>query len=437
MKPGLNQNAKLIFALIAVGALARLILATRLSPLLIDPSYTDSARDILTFHFRALGDRAPTYPLLLALCGNNFHVVWLVQSLLGIAASVMIFDMAFRYTGRGSVALATGILSSLIRDPLIWEAYIATEALAGFLLVACFWLTMKIEESPGASGWKVGALGAVLALGGLNRPLMLCVIPVFFIFLFPSLRPAQIFSSQNLRNAAVFAAPIAVLVFGWCGFNYANSGFFSPTTRAGQQLMDPVTPYVQLAPDKYAVLRDVWLKNSARPHDVQEGIYEDSLPELEQRTGESEAQISHELAGLAMYLNFHHPLLWLRRAEDSWMQFWGEPTPAETQWPQGKREELTGFASPLIQFLIRQLMGVFLVLSLLSIPLAMFGKKVFSKFEYLIFAVCLWISVFSAFTEYGDNHRFSIPCLPMMMYVVVTWGWKCVTAVSTKPFPEA
>ena len=105
MKPGLNQNAKLICALVAVGALVRLILATRLSPLLIDPSYTDSARDILTFHFRALGDRAPTYPLLLALCGNNFHVVWLVQSLLGIAASVIFrHGLSVHRTGCGRAA---------------------------------------------------------------------------------------------------------------------------------------------------------------------------------------------------------------------------------------------------------------------------------------------------------------------------------------------
>ena len=111
----------------------------------------------------------------------------------------------------------------------------------------------------------------------------------------------------------------------------------------------------------------------------------------------------------------------------------GEPTPAETRWPQGKREELTGIRLATDSVFGSAVDGRVSGLSLLSIPIAVSGKKVFTKFEYLIFAVCLWVLVFSAFTEYGDNHRFSIPCLPIMMYVVVTWGWKCVTAMSTKP----
>jgi hypothetical protein len=77
-------------------------------------------------------------------------------------------------------------------------------------------------------------------------------------------------------------------------------------------------------------------------------------------------------------------------------------------------------------------MAFFLVLALFSFPCAFFRLRVFTKFEYLIFAITLWVSVFAAFTEFGDNHRFSVPFLPLIVYIVLTWGWKCITSISTK-----
>ena len=59
--------------------------------------------------------------------------------------------------------------------------------------------------------------------------------------------------------------------------------------------------------------------------------------------GKSRAEVSHDLTQLALYLDIHHPLLFLRRAEDGWMQFWGEASPAETSgrkklaWSHGFR----------------------------------------------------------------------------------------------------
>lgn len=418
--------------LLAVGVLVRLLLMTRLRPSLVDPSYIDAARHILHLDFRALGDRTPLYPLLLAMCGLNYWVVWVVQSILGLAASLMIFDMALRRTRHGPCALIVGLACSLIRDVLLFESYLATETLASFLLVASLWLITRAEGTSESKMWYPLGVGSILALAGLNRPLMLCLIPVYYSFMVPIWPPANILRRDGIKKTLLFAVPVIVLVFGWCGFNYLKSGFFSPTTRAGQQLMDQVTPYVELAPDKFAVLRDVWLQNRQHPHDVQEGIFDESLPEIERRTGKSQVQVSRELTYLALYLEVHHPLLCLRRAEDGWMQFWGEASPAEVNWPQDTRLGLTGFAGPLAEFLIHKVMAVFLVLALFSFPCALFRLRVFTKFEYLIFAITLWVSVFAAFTEFGDNHRFSVPFLPLIVYIVLTWGWKCITSISTK-----
>lgn len=427
-----NRHTKEVWVLLGIGVLVRLFLFVRLHPLLVDPSYTDAARNILQLHFRALGDRTPLYPMLLAVCGVNYEAVWIAQSFLGIAVSLMIFDMALRHTHRGSVALIVALACSLIRDVLIYESYIATETLAAFLVVTSLWLVARADGTGESKMWYPLGVGATLALGGLNRPLMLCLIPVYYCFMVPIWPLANILRPESIKKTLLFALPVIVFVFGWCGFNYFNSGFFSPTTRAGQQLMDQTTPYVELAPDKFAVLRDVWLKNRQHPHDVQEELFEESLPEIESRTGKSRAEVSRELTHLALYLEVHHPLLCLRRAEDGWLQFWGTASPAETQWPQETRLGVTGFIGPLAEFLVRETMGCFLLLALISFPCGFFRLRVFTKFEYLVFAIVLWVSVFAALTEFGDNNRFSLPFLPVIMYVVLTWSWKCVTSISTK-----
>jgi hypothetical protein len=340
----------------------------------------------------------------------------------------MVFDLAFRLTRHGASALLIALACSLIRDVLLWERAIATEALASFLLVVSFWLITRGEGSGEYKAWYPLVVGLTVAFAGLNRPLMLCLIPVYYFFLVPLWPPSNILRGQVGKKSLLFAVPVVTLVLGWCAFNYFNSGFFTPTTRAGQQLMDPVTPYVELAPEKFGVLRDVWVKNRPHFHDVQEDLFNESLPEIQRRTGKSQAQVSRELAHLAVYLQVHHPLLCLRQAEDGWMQFWGAFSAGDLTWPPELRMKLTGFISPMIEFLIRQGVALFLVLALLSLPLALLRLQVFSKSDHLVFALALWCSVFAALAEFGDNRRFLVPFLPLIFYVVLTCGWRWLTS---------
>src|SRR5208282_2309404 len=111
----------------------------------VDVSYVQTAQAILRFNFHALGDRVPVYPLFVALCGLNPHGIWLGQSLLGVAASLMIFDMTFRRTRHGLYSLLVGLACSLIPDVLVFESSLMTEALTGFLLVASVWLISRYD----------------------------------------------------------------------------------------------------------------------------------------------------------------------------------------------------------------------------------------------------------------------------------------------------
>jgi 4-amino-4-deoxy-L-arabinose transferase-like glycosyltransferase len=428
-----NQSGygRYLLALVALGALARLLLMTCVHPYstspMLEDSYLQTANDILRLHFRALGDRVPIYPLLVALCGVNPRAVWNVQAILDIAASILIFDMVYRQTRRKPFALTVGLVCSVIPELLLYEFSVLTEILTNFILVTTFWLISRWNDRAECRTSYPLALGTLAAVAGLTRPLMLCLVPVYFCFLVPPWRPRQFVRRGSIRKALAYAAPVVVLVLGWCTFNYFNNGYFTPTIRSGQQLMDQVDPYVYLAPDRFATLRDAWLESRQKFNPsgglTSEEVYEGVLPLMQRRTGETAAQVSHDLTSLALYMEAHYPAQSLRRAELGWIQFWGQPSSDEFSWPPDGKVRLTAFVMVMTNFLLREIKGAFLLLALLSLPCALLRPGLFAKYEYLLFAVALWISIFAAFTEYGDNRRFCMPLYMLIIYVVSVRAW--------------
>jgi hypothetical protein len=85
----------------------------------------------------------------------------------------------------------------------------------------------------------------------------------------------------------------------------------------------------------------------------------------------------------------------------------------------------------MVNFLVREVEAVFLVLALLSIPCALFYPKAFTKLEYLTFAIALWVSVFAAFTEFGENRRYCVPFYMLIIYTLLTRVWLWITATSS------
>lgn len=434
-----DKFGRYAWVLVVLGICARLpaMILPGHSPLMvyIDSTYIQAAQDILRFNIHALGFRVPVYPMLIALCGAKPRVIWLAQSALGVAASWMIFDMAFRRTHQGLYSLLVGLACSLAPEVLVYESSIMSEALTNFLLVTSLWLMTRFDGDGESDILYPLGLGSVVAWTGLTRPLMLCLVPVYFCFLAPLWPPTKILPRAAIKRTLAFAFPVIVFIFGWCGLVYLNTGFFTPTTVAGHDLMDQVDPYVDLAPDRFAVLRDAWLQSreqlkyslnrNASP------VFDASVAELERRTGKTQAQISREYQSLGLYLQIHHPLLCLRRAEQGWMQFWGAPTLDEVEWPTISAVSLGESLMTMTSFLVREVEGAFLLLALFSLPCALVHYKVFTKLEYLIFSIALWVSVFAAFMEYGENRRFCVPFYMLIVYTLLTRGWLWIAAASS------
>jgi hypothetical protein len=435
-----DKFGRYALVLVAIGALGRLpaITLPGHSPILVyfDGSYIQSAQYLLTLNFHAMGKRVPVYPLLVALCGLNPRVIWLAQSILGIAASLMIFQMAFRRTRHGLFSLLVGLACSLAPEVLVYESSVMTETLTSFLLVTTLWFITRHDEDGEGKIWYPLGVGLLVAMTCLTHPLMICLAPVYFFFLTPFWPPTKILQRAAIKRTLAFALPVVVLVLSWCGFVYLNSGFFTPTTAAGHNVMDQVDPYVELAPEQFAVLREEWILSRLRsqhfPNKNACPVFDGAVPEVQKRTGQSQAQVWHEYQSLAFYLEVHHPLLFFRRAEQGWMRFWGEPTLDETEWPDVSTVNPGELMMTLSDFMVREVKAVFLVLALLSIPCALVRLKAFTKLEYLTFAMVLWVSVFSSLTEFGENRRFCVPFYMLILYTLLTRCWLWISAASSQ-----
>jgi len=435
-----DKFGRYALVLLVLGVLGRLpgLIVPGHIPILVyfDGSYIQAARDILSSNIHALGIRTPVYPLLIALCGLNPWVICLAQSILGVASSLMIFEMAFRRTHHALFSLLIGIACSLTPEVLVYESSVMTEALTNFLLVASLWLITRYDRDGETNIWYPMALGITVALAGLTRPLMLCLVPVYFLFLAPPWRPAQILHREYIKKALSFVLPAVVIIFGWCGLIYFNTGSFTPTTLAGHNLMDQVDPYVELAPERFAVLRDAWIEarsyNKHFPNRNANPVFDGAVPEVERQTGKTKTEVWHEYQSLALYLATHHPLIYLRRAEQGWIQFWSEPTLDEVVWPDVSTITPGQILMTLMDFLVREVEAVFLILALISLPCALVRLKVFTKLEYLTFAIALWVSVFASLTEYGENRRFCVPFYMLIVYTLMTRAWIWISAASSQ-----
>lgn len=404
-------------------------------------TYLQAAHDILHRNFQALGARVPLYPLFVLMCGQSPRAIWIAQSILGIATSLLIYSMAFRRARHAQFSLLVALAGSLAPEVLAYESSIMTETLTTFLLVLALWLFSRFDPGEKSRLFFPLALGVLVGLMALTRPLMICLLPVFFLFLVPVWPLSTWLRRDTLIRAAAFALPAMALILSWCALVYRNSGSFSPTTLAGHNLMDQVDPWVDLAPPQYAVLRDTWIKHRERnrnsPTKNVNPVFDESVPEVVAKTGWSTARASHEFQSMAIYLILHHPGLYLRRAEQGWIQFWAEPTRDEVVLPDVGSVTPAEFLLTFSDFMVQEVKAVFLVLALISLPCALLHDRIFSKLEYLIFTLALWVSIFAALTEYGENRRFCVPFYMLIVYTLMTRGWIWVRAASSRGSSDA
>jgi len=363
------------------------------------------------------GEKPPLYPLFLLLCGLNNYAVWMVQSILGILISVMLYLITFQQSRSSLLSFIVGLLHSLNIDQLYFESAIMTETLATFFTLLSLFLLIYLLKKSTLKFFEVLVLGIIVSVAGLIRSNLLFLGILFFLILSFHLVKLRSSLLPGIKYLTVYLLPFLVIIGGWGSLMKLNSGHFTTTTMMGYNLCNSIGDIIEYASDDYQPLKDIYLKYRDQQKEAaspREPIIFVLIPTMQKVTGLSYSDLSNRLVGLFLDVVSRHPLLYLKTVAASWIKFWNIP-----------RYDIKISAFESIFTKVYSLEIFFLVISnyLFFILIGYYCLQIFTRnlilsfYDGLFALVVLGASITSALFEYG-NCRYSIPFMPLIIYFV-------------------
>ena len=375
--------------------------------------YTQLASRIA--HLNLSGDngwRTPTYPLFIAMLGQNEQVIRAAQLLLGMLVVAAVFWMVWTLAGNTIAAAAASALYGLNLGQIYYEDTVMTEALATFLVTMA--AALMISFWANRTHWIRGRLvllGVSCGLLALNRPVYV-LIPLLFAV------PLVLWLPGRRRILALFLLPALLPYFGWCVFNQVRFDTFGPTTLNGLELTNKTGGYMQDAPNKFATVRDIYVAARDANHGAYVNLIWYLTPEMMRQTGQTFPQLSRTFMSINLYLITHHPIRYAGNVAMAGIDFWkGVSWDSTLPDPLG----LIRVAWQVERVVVALVSGVFLFLIGLTLAAALRSRNwavegVMPWFSGAVLLTCLGC----ALIEYGANARFGMPTEPLIFVVAVS-----------------
>ena len=418
-----SVNTPLVLALACMSI--RLVLSVFWKPTMWGdtPTYVAMAEYIKSWDFSGyLAVRPPGYPLLLLLGGLDFRAIWLIQSFLGIGISVMLYSLTYDQTRSRPWAFAAGLSYSLSINGLLFEASILTETLSTFLLMLSVWLVIRALRPTRHHLLWHGSAATVAAFAALTRPLLLFLGPLCLLVLLRSWSGVRLPLAPRLKRAVAFAVPWILLVGGWSLFNLVKVDYFGVTTLGGYNLTHHTGAFIELAPQRYATIKRVYLRHRDQQM-AAFGTYRNTINvavwDLLKETGLSYVDMSRTLSRMSLELMAAHPYLYLKSVTQAWIPFWTQ----NFYFVADPRPGLQQRVWWLERWVLVSAGSIFLALSLNALYSLTGGRrtKPISNHALLPIAVVVVGSLAQALGEFGEPERNSIPFQPLILLVVVVW----------------
>jgi hypothetical protein len=334
-------------------------------------------------------------------------------------------------SGRAWFGALAGLLHTLNIGQLFFEATLLTETLTTFLVAAALAAVINIHGSGQERNYRsffgllLGAFLAGLAasLAGMVRPLF-AFLPVLISVSFLGLAPFTLRKRGALSIAALLPA---VIIFSWW-LNYVNVNFkiLSFDTIGGFRWLNHTGEYFEYVPDKYAVIRDTYIKyRNAKITETgsQTNAVWEAMDELQKKSRLGFYALSRTLTSISLNLIQAHPDRYLKNVFGGWWMFWW----AAVYW-SGESFVVKAFI-PVVNVLILFERGVMILSNFLFIGgslAVVFWKKArawlgMSPFLWLALAVVWGASVVQTLMDHGDNPRYLVPMQSMVMFLVAWW----------------
>lgn len=423
MPGGLQRTVspvRAMLALVAACAAVRAALFFVYQPVVYPDTgtYHELAAQLLAWDFSGyVGVRTPGYPLLLMLAGQNHVLVWVLQSVLGIAVAVLLFRICYAHTASPALALAAGLAHGLAVNQLFFEANILSETLTTFFVVLA--IACLVDHLAARRRGRAAGAGFASAMAALTRPGYLYLGPLLALLVL-------CFERGGRRHAAWIAVAFVLPVLGWAAFNKATIDYFGLSTNMGYGLTNHSGRFMEKAGDEHALLRDIYLKHRERKI-AETGRSAVTIflarDEMRERTGLDHIALSQRLAQLSLDLFAAHPDLYLASVAESWASFWAVPYYA-------RRDSFTAAGAARVAeaaFAVQRPLLLAAYLVAIAAGVWVLAAGVMRRLTgaagltvpVIVAAVLLAASVLQALAEYGENPRYGIPTQSLAVLLVI------------------
>lgn len=422
-----------LLILVLVGALLRVGLWACYEPVTYPDTgtYVSAARDLLAGDFsRSQGRRTPGYPLLIALVGEAPQNIFVAQLTAGLLISVLLFYVALLMTARPGFAFLAGMTYNLNLQQLFLEGAILSETASTLGVVAVVAAMLNVFRRLRAgrrASVMLLLLGVLAGAAILTRPqyvFLPLMLPLLVAYAVSGLRLP---SGGAIKYASLATLPAVLLVLAWAAVLYVKVGFFTLSTQSGFGLVNHSIAFMELAPDRYAAIRDVLLKyreqRLATVGHFRNTIWY-ALPEIRQVTGLSLPEASREVQKMSFEMFAGHPVLYGISVAQAWVDFWTVPI----LW-NFDRLRPSWLASPLaalwwIEHKLLRIANVVFVLLVFLVPIS---RRVRLRVGWdldltSISALILLSSIIQALADQGASSRYAVTIQALVVLVVmVAW----------------
>ncbi len=416
--------------LLIIGALLRGLLLSGYSPASYPDTgtYITAARDLLSGDFTlGQGRRTPGYPLLIALVGEDPRHIVMAQMAAGLAVSLMLYLIALRMTQRPGLAFAIGLSYHLNLQQLFLEGALVTEPLTTLLLAAMVATLLaalqRLRQGRTAAPFVLGA-GVLAAAAIMVRPQFIflpLLLPLLVVYAVSALRWP---TPRAWSHGALILLPSVLAVLGWSAVVQAKTGYFTMSTQSGIGLVNHSVEFIELAPERYATVRDILLKyraerRAAAGHAGNTIWY--ALPEIRQATGWTLPEASREMHKMSTEMFAEHPVRYALSVARPWVEFWTVPIIWETSqisppWLVRPLEALWW-----VQHKLLRLSNLLFVLLVAAVLVSQHARRAvqWDLSATAISALVMASSLLQAMADRGAGSRYAVTTQALVLLVVL------------------
>ncbi len=306
------------------------------------PSYVEVAHDVRDLNLSQAHQRTPGFPLLLVLTDNDRQPtrLFFYLSLALHFSAVAILAWVLEIAGVGVWGVRLFLVAASLPPFVEWTAYLATETLSEFLVVATVSSLVAWIRSR-RSYWIVLACLCGTA-AAFTRPTFQAIVVVLVAGVWGCHMFGILPMSRRQLMLGIAAALVSVgLQASYAAVNYKKFGYFGTNTFTPYALSAKVVGVVEYLPAEYAAVREILVRRRDEllidpryDHTGQNYIYR-ALPELVQRHGGNQLAALQEMQRLSVYLIIHKPMSYLGECLKAIAGYWmptdgplSTPTPA-------------------------------------------------------------------------------------------------------------